>query len=206
MNFLQSQPRAGLVPMVVSQEANGSERAMDIFSRLLQERVICLYDQVNSVTAGLVIAQLLFLESEDADKDITLYIDSPGGVITDGLAIYDTMQFIKPDVATMCVGMAASMGSFLLAGGAPGKRYCLPNSTVLIHQPLGGAQGQCSDIQLQAKRIQYLKDKMNGLYLKHTCGKRTLEQIVAATDRDNSLTAEEALDFGLIDEILTKRV
>lgn len=193
------------MPMVISQDEKGMERAMDIYSRLLADRIICLYDEVNSVTAGLIISQLLFLEAQDPDKDITLYIDSPGGVITDGLAIYDTMQFIKPDVSTVCVGMAASMGSFLLAGGAAGKRYSLPNSTVLIHQPLGGAKGQCADIQIQAQRIQFLRDKMTGLYVKHCCGKKTYDEIYAATDRDNSLTAEQALEYGLIDRIVSSR-
>lgn len=197
-------PQSALVPMVITKEGN-MERSMDLYSRLMADRIISLNDQVNSVTAGIIINQLLFLEAEDPNKDIFFYINSPGGVITDGLAIYDTMQLIKPDVSTIVTGMAASMGSFLLAGGAAGKRYSLPNSTVLIHQPLGGAQGQCSDIQIQAKRIQYLKEKMAYLYEKHCCGKKTYDEIIAATDRDNSLTPEEALDFGLIDQIIENR-
>jgi ATP-dependent Clp protease protease subunit len=197
-----SNPLAALVPMVVEQTSKG-ERSYDIYSRLLKERVIFLTGQVEDNMANLIVAQLLFLESESPDKDIFLYINSPGGVITAGMAIYDTMQFIKPDVSTVCMGMAASMGSFLLAGGAKGKRYCLPNSKVMIHQPLGGFQGQASDIEIHANEIIKTKRRMNELLAYHT-GK-SYEQISKDTDRDNYLTAEESKEYGLVDDILTNR-
>ncbi|MDP2195701.1 MAG: ATP-dependent Clp endopeptidase proteolytic subunit ClpP [Rhodocyclaceae bacterium] len=192
----------GMVPMVIETSGRG-ERAYDIFSRLLKERVIFLVGPVNDMTANLVVAQLLFLESENPDKDIYLYINSPGGAVTAGMAIYDTMQFIKPDVSTLCIGQAASMGAFLLAAGAPGKRYCLPNSRVMIHQPLGGFQGQASDIAIHAQEILKIKGKLNELLGFHT-GK-TLEQIEKDTDRDNFLSAAEAQAYGLIDSVLDKR-
>lgn len=191
-----------LVPTVIEQTGRG-ERAYDIFSRLLNDRIIMLYDEVNSTTAGLVVAQLLFLEGQDPDKDISLYINSPGGVITDGMAIYDTMQYIKCDVSTICTGMAASMGSFLLAGGTKGKRYCLPNSTVLIHQPLGGTgRAQASDIDIAAKQIIKTKEKMNRMLSEMTG--QPYETICHDTDRDNYMTAEEALAYGLVDKIIDK--
>ena len=199
-------PSASLVPVVVSPDEKGGERSYDLFSRLMKDRIIVLNDQVNSVTAGIIVAQLLFLEADNPDKDITFYINSPGGSISDGLSIYDTMQFIKPDVVTIVTGMAASMGSFLLAGGAAGKRYALPNATVMIHQPLSGFNGQCSDVQIHAKHTQYLKEKLTRMYTDHNCGKKTYEEMVAACDRDNFLTPEEALEFGIIDEIVSKRV
>ncbi|CAG9297017.1 ATP-dependent Clp endopeptidase proteolytic subunit ClpP [Celerinatantimonas diazotrophica] len=197
-----SNPLAALVPMVVEQTSKG-ERSYDIYSRLLKERVIFLTGQVEDNMANLIVAQLLFLESESPDKDIFLYINSPGGVITAGMAIYDTMQFIKPDVSTVCMGMAASMGSFLLAGGAKGKRYCLPNSKVMIHQPLGGFQGQASDIEIHANEIIKTKRRMNELLAYHTG--QSYEQISKDTDRDNYLTAEESKEYGLVDDILTNR-
>jgi ATP-dependent Clp protease, protease subunit len=197
------EPRAlGLVPMVIEQSGRG-ERAYDIYSRLLKERVVFLVGPVNEGTANLVVAQMLFLESENPDKDIHFYINSPGGSIAAGMAIYDTMQFIKPDVSTLCVGMAASMGAFLLAAGAKGKRFCLPNSTVMIHQPMGGFQGQASDIEIHARYIMSLKERMNRLLAGHT-GK-SVEQVARDTDRDNFLTAEDSLEYGLIDRILQKR-
>ena len=192
----------GLVPMVVEQSGRG-ERAYDIYSRLLKERVIFLVGPVNDATANLVVAQMLFLESENPDKDIYFYINSPGGSVSAGLAIYDTMQFIKPDVSTLCIGQAASMGAFLLTAGAKGKRYCLPNSRVMIHQPLGGFQGQASDIEIHAKEILYLKARLNDMLAKHT-GK-TLEEIDRDTDRDNFMSAEESVNYGLIDKVLTSR-
>ena len=191
-----------LVPMVVEQTSRG-ERAYDIYSRLLKERVVFLVGPVDEATANLVVAQMLFLESENPDKDINFYINSPGGSIAAGFAIYDTMQFIKPDVSTMCVGMAASMGAFLLAAGAKGKRLALPNSTVLIHQPLGGFQGQASDVAIHAKYILSLRERLNRLFAQH-CGK-PIEQIERDTDRDNFLTAQEALEYGLIDKVLQSR-
>lgn len=191
-----------LVPVVIEQTSRG-ERSYDIYSRLLKDRIIFLNEEVNSVSAGLVVAQLLFLESEDPKKDISLYINSPGGSITDGMAIYDTMQYVKCDVSTICVGMAASMGSFLLAGGAKGKRYALPNAEVLIHQPLGGAQGQATEIQIAAEHILKTKEKMNRLLSEFTG--QPYEKLVQDTDRDNWLTAEEAKEYGLVDSIITNK-
>jgi ATP-dependent Clp protease protease subunit len=192
----------GLIPMVIEQSGRG-ERAYDIYSRLLKERVIFLVGPVNDATANLVVAQLLFLESENPDKDIYFYINSPGGSVSAGLAIYDTMQFIKPDVSTLCVGQAASMGAFLLAAGAKGKRYCLPNSRVMIHQPMGGFQGQASDIEIHAKEILYLRAKLNEIMAKHTG--QPIERIERDTDRDNFLSGAEAVDYGLVDKVLTNR-
>ena len=193
---------SGLVPMVVEQTPRG-ERAFDIYSRLLKERIIFLTGPIDDYISNLVIAQLLFLESENPEKDISIYINSPGGIISSGLAIYDTMQFVKPEVATLCVGQAASMGSLLLAGGAAGKRFALPNSRVMIHQPLGGFQGQASDIELHAKEILVMKQKVNEILAKHT-GK-TLKKIEQDTDRDNFLNADEAKSYGIIDDILDSR-
>lgn len=192
----------GLVPMVIETSGRG-ERAYDIYSRLLKERVIFLVGPVNDATANLVVAQLLFLESENPDKDIYLYINSPGGSVTSGLAIYDTMQFIKPDVSTLCVGQAASMGAFLLAAGAAGKRYCLPNSRVMIHQPMGGFQGQASDIEIHAKEILFIKQRLNEMLAKHTG--QPLDSIERDTDRDNFLSANAAVEYGLVDKVLTSR-
>ncbi len=192
----------GLVPMVVEQSGRG-ERAYDIFSRLLKERVIFLVGPVTEDTANLVVAQLLFLESENPDKDISLYINSPGGSVSAGLAIYDTMQFIKADVSTTCIGIAASMGAFLLSAGAKGKRYSLPNSRVMIHQPSGGASGQASDIEIQAKEILYLRRQLNEMMSRHTG--QPIEIIEKDTDRDNFMSAEEARQYGLIDRVLTTR-
>ena len=191
-----------LVPMVVEQTSRG-ERSFDIYSRLLQDRVIFLSDEVNDVTASLVVAQLLFLESQDPDKDIVLYINSPGGSITAGMAIYDTMNYIKCDVSTVCIGMAASMGAFLLAAGAEGKRLALPNSEIMIHQPLGGMQGQASDIKIHADRIIKMRRTLNEILAKQT-GK-PVEQIERDTERDNFLSALEAKEYGLIDEVIDKR-
>ncbi len=190
-----------LVPMVIEQ-TNRGERSYDIFSRLLKDRIIFLGEEVNDVTASLVVAQMLFLESEDPEKDISLYINSPGGSITAGMAIYDTMQYIKCDVSTICVGMAASMGAFLLAAGAKGKRFVLPNSEVMIHQPLGGMQGQASDIKIHADRIIQMRTKLNTI-LSEVTGK-PLEIIEKDTDRDNFLTAQQAVEYGLVDKIITK--
>ncbi len=192
----------GLVPMVIETSGRG-ERAYDIYSRLLRERVIFLVGPVNDATANLVVAQLLFLESENPDKDIHLYINSPGGSVTAGLAIYDTMQFIKPDVSTLCIGQAASMGAFLLTAGAKGKRYCLPNSRVMIHQPMGGFQGQASDIEIHAKEILYLKQRLNQMMADHTG--QPIERIERDTDRDNFLSATEAVEYGIVDRVLEKR-
>lgn len=192
----------GLVPMVVEQSGRG-ERAYDIYSRLLKERVIFLVGEVNDATANLVVAQMLFLESENPDKDIHFYINSPGGSVSAGMAIYDTMQFIKPDISTLCIGQAASMGAFLLTAGAQGKRFCLPNSRVMIHQPLGGFRGQASDIEIHAKEILYLKARLNEMLAKHS-GK-TLEEIARDTDRDNFMGAEEAVKYGLVDKVLSSR-
>ncbi|MGV3654430.1 MAG: ATP-dependent Clp endopeptidase proteolytic subunit ClpP [Noviherbaspirillum sp.] len=192
----------GMVPMVIEQSGRG-ERAYDIYSRLLKERVIFLVGPVNDHTANLIVAQMLFLESENPDKDISLYINSPGGSVSAGLAIYDTMQFIKPDVSTLCTGLAASMGAFLLAAGARGKRYSLPNSRIMIHQPLGGAQGQAADIEIQAREILYLRERLN-LILAEKTG-RSVEQISRDTDRDNFMSAEQAADYGMIDKVLTNR-
>ena len=193
---------SGLVTMVVEQTPRG-ERAFDIYSRLLKERIIFLTGPIDDYISNLVIAQLLFLESENPEKDISIYINSPGGIISSGLAIYDTMQFVKPEVATLCVGQAASMGSLLLAGGAAGKRFALPNSRVMIHQPLGGFQGQASDIEIHAKEILMMKQKVNEILAKHT-GK-TLKKIEQDTDRDNFLNADEAKSYGIIDDILDSR-
>jgi ATP-dependent Clp protease protease subunit len=192
----------GLVPMVIEQSGRG-ERAYDIYSRLLKERVVFLVGPVNEVTANLIVAQLLFLESENPDKDISFYINSPGGSVTAGMAIYDTMQFIKPDVSTLCIGQAASMGALLLTAGAKGKRYCLPNSRVMIHQPMGGFQGQASDIEIHAREILFLKEKLNQIMAKHTG--QTVEKIARDTDRDNFLSADEAKEYGLVDRILSSR-
>ncbi len=191
-----------LVPMVVEQTSRG-ERSYDIYSRLLKERIIFLGDQVTDLTASLVVAQLLFLEAEDPDKDIQLYINSPGGSVTAGMAIYDTMNFVKCDVSTICMGMAASMGAFLLSGGTKGKRYALPNAEIMIHQPLGGAQGQATEIEIAAKHILKTKEKLNKI-LADNCGK-PYDEIAAATDRDNWMSAEEAKEYGLIDAVITKR-
>ena len=192
----------GLVPMVIEQSARG-ERAFDIYSRLLKERVIFLVGQVEDYMANLVIAQLLFLESENPDKDIHLYINSPGGVVTSGLAIYDTMQFIKPDVSTLCIGQAASMGALLLAGGAAGKRYSLPHSRIMIHQPLGGFQGQASDIDIHAREILAVRDRLNRILANHTG--QAIDKIAGDTDRDNFMSGEDALNYGLIDKVLDRR-
>jgi ATP-dependent Clp protease protease subunit len=191
-----------LVPIVIEQTAKG-ERSFDIYSRLLKERVIFLTGQVEDHMANLIVAQLLFLESENPEKDIYIYINSPGGSVTAGLAIYDTMRYIKCDIATVCVGQAASMGAFLLSGGTKGKRYCLPNARVMIHQPLGGFQGQATDFEIHAREILTIKEKLNRLMAEHT-GK-TYEEIINGTERDNFLSAQQALDYGLVDTILTKR-
>lgn len=191
-----------LVPMVVEQTSRG-ERSYDIYSRLLKERVIFLTGQVEDHMANLVVAQLLFLESENPEKDIFLYINSPGGSVTAGMSIYDTMQYIKPDVSTVCMGQACSMGAFLLAGGAKGKRYCLPNSRVMIHQPLGGFQGQASDIQIHAQEILTIKQRLNNLLAEHTG--QPLEVIERDTDRDNFMAAQDAVNYGLVDAVLNKR-
>lgn len=191
-----------LVPMVIEQTARG-ERSFDIYSRLLKERIIFLVGEVNDYVSSLVCAQLLFLESENPQKDIYFYINSPGGVVTSGMAMYDTMQYIKPDVSTIVMGQACSMGSLLLAGGAKGKRYSLPNSRVMIHQPSGGARGQATDIEIQAREILTLRKRLNEIYVKHTG--QTLTAIEAAVERDNFMSPEDALKFGLIDEIVTQR-
>ena len=193
---------SSLIPMVVEQSARG-ERSYDIYSRLLKDRIIFLDGEITDDTASLVVAQLLFLESEDPDKDISLYINSPGGLITAGMAIYDTMNYIKPDVCTICVGMAASMGAFLLSSGAKGKRYVLPNAEVLIHQPLGGTSGQASDIKIAADHIIKLREKLNRIHAANTG--QPYEKIVQDTDRDNYLDAAEALEYGLVDKIVEKR-
>lgn len=193
---------SGLVPMVVEQSSRG-ERAYDIYSRLLKERVIFLVGQVEDHMANLIVAQMLFLESENPDKDIHLYINSPGGSVTAGLSIYDTMQFIKPDVSTMCIGQAASMGAFLLTAGAKGKRFCLPNSRTMIHQPSGGAQGQATDIHIQSQEILKIKQRLNNLMAKHTG--QSVDKVTEDTERDNFMSAEESKDYGLIDEVLDKR-
>jgi ATP-dependent Clp protease protease subunit len=197
------EPRGlGLVPMVIEQSGRG-ERAYDIYSRLLKERVVFLVGPVNEVTANLVVAQLLFLESENPDKDISFYINSPGGSVSAGLAIYDTMQFVKPDVSTLCVGQAASMGALLLTAGAKGKRFCLPNSRVMIHQPMGGFQGQASDIEIHAKEILFLKAKLNEIMARHTG--QAIDVVEKDTDRDNFLSAVQAVDYGLVDKVLVSR-
>lgn len=199
---LDVQNAGGLVPIVVEQSARG-ERSYDIYSRLLKERVIFLVGPVEDYMANLVVAQLLFLESENPDKDIHLYINSPGGSVTAGMSIYDTMQFIKPDVSTMCIGQAASMGAFLLAAGAEGKRYCLPNSRNMIHQPSGGAQGQASDIHIQAQEILKIRERLNERLAFHTG--QSIEKIAEDTERDNFMNAEESKEYGLIDAVLDKR-
>jgi ATP-dependent Clp protease protease subunit len=192
----------GMVPIVIEQSGRG-ERAYDIYSRLLRDRVIFLVGPVTEQTANLVVAQMLFLESENPDKDIALYINSPGGSVYAGMAIFDTMQFIKPDISTICVGMAASMGAFLLAAGAKGKRFALPNSRIMIHQPSGGSQGQASDIEIQAREILYLRERLNGILAERTG--QPIERIARDTDRDNFMSAEDAVSYGLIDKIFVKR-
>jgi len=192
----------GYIPMVVEQSGRG-ERAYDIYSRLLKERVIFLVGPVDDMTANLVVAQLLFLEAENPDKDISLYINSPGGSVTAGMAIYDTMQFIKPDVSSLCIGQAASMGALLLTAGAKNKRFCLPNSRVMIHQPLGGFQGQASDIEIHAKEILYLKDKLNRILSQHTG--QDIKTISKDTDRDNFMSSEDAVKYGLVDKVINER-
>jgi ATP-dependent Clp protease protease subunit len=193
---------SGLVPMVVEQSSRG-ERAYDIYSRLLKERIIFLVGQVEDHMANLIVAQMLFLESENPDKDIHLYINSPGGSVTAGMSIYDTMQFIKPDVSTMCIGQAASMGAFLLTAGADGKRFCLPNSRTMIHQPSGGAQGQATDIHIQSQEILKIKERLNRLMAQHTG--QSIEKVTEDTERDNFMSAEESKDYGLVDQVLDKR-
>ena len=201
MNGSNLDPISQLVPMVIEQTSRG-ERSFDIYSRLLKDRVIFLVGQVEDHMANLIVAQMLFLESENPDKDIHLYINSPGGVVTAGMAIYDTMQFIKPDVSTMCMGQACSMGSFLLAGGAKGKRFCLPNSRVMIHQPLGGFQGQASDVEIHAEEMIKTKRKLNEM-LAHHCG-RSVEELTKDTDRDNFMSAQEAMEYGLVAKVNSK--
>ncbi len=206
LTFMQGQQdieaAGGLVPMVVEQTSRG-ERAYDIYSRLLKERIIFLVGPVEDHMANLVVAQLLFLEAENPDKDIHLYINSPGGSVTAGMSIYDTMQFIKPDVSTTCLGQAASMGALLLAGGAAGKRYCLPHSRVMIHQPLGGFRGQASDIEIHAREILYIRERLNQVLAHHTG--QPLDIIARDTDRDNFMSGEEAVKYGLIDQVVSKR-
>jgi ATP-dependent Clp protease protease subunit len=198
-----SEPRGlGLIPMVIEQSGRG-ERAYDIYSRLLKERVVFLVGPVTEVTANLIVAQLLFLESENPDKEISFYINSPGGSVSDGLAIYDTMQFVKPNVSTLCIGGAASMGALLLAAGAKGKRFCLPNSRVMIHQPMGGFQGQASDVEIHAREILNRKAKLNEIFAKHTG--QDLKTVERDTDRDNFLSAEQALTYGIVDKVLSSR-
>ncbi|SHL95037.1 ATP-dependent Clp endopeptidase proteolytic subunit ClpP [Vreelandella subglaciescola] len=202
MSELDIQNAGGLVPMVVEQSAKG-ERSYDIYSRLLKERVIFLVGPVEDYSANLIVAQLLFLESENPDKDIHLYINSPGGSVTAGMSIYDTMQFIKPDVSTVCIGQAASMGALLLAGGAAEKRFCLPNSRMMIHQPLGGYQGQASDIEIHTREILGIRERLNHILAHHTGQK--IETVSSDTDRDNFMSAEQASEYGLIDAVLDKR-
>ena len=192
-----------LVPYVIEQTSRG-ERSYDIYSRLLKDRIIFLGEEVTDVSASLIVAQMLFLESEDPGKDIQLYINSPGGSVTAGMAIYDTMNYVKCDVSTICMGMAASMGAFLLAGGAKGKRFALPNAEIMIHQPSGGAQGQATDIEIHAREILYLRERLNGILADNT-GK-SVEQVARDTERDNFMSANEAKDYGLIDDVLTKRM
>lgn len=201
--ILSPEAAGGLVPIVIEQTARG-ERSFDIYSRLLKERVIFLVGQVEDYSANLVVAQLLFLESENPDKDIHLYINSPGGSVTAGMSIYDTMQFIKPDVSTMCIGQAASMGALLLTGGTHGKRYCLPHSRMMIHQPLGGFQGQASDFDIHAREILSIREKLNKVLAHHTG--QPLEKVQLDTDRDNFLSANDAVSYGLIDKVLSTRV
>ena len=202
INNMETPQSLGLIPMVIEQSGRG-ERSYDIYSRLLKERVIFLIGPVNDMTANLVVAQLLFLEAENPDKDISLYINSPGGSVTAGMSIYDTMQFVKPDVSTLCIGQAASMGAFLLAAGAKGKRLSLPNSRVMIHQPSGGFSGQSTDIQIQAKEIMYLREKLNAILANHTG--RSAEEIDRDTERDNFMSAEESVKYGMIDKVITNR-
>ncbi len=201
-SLISPQAAGGLVPMVIEQTARG-ERSYDIYSRLLKERVIFLVGQVEDYMANLIVAQLLFLESENPDKDIHLYINSPGGSVTAGMSIYDTMQFIKPDVSTLCIGQAASMGALLLTGGAADKRFCLPHSRMMIHQPLGGFQGQASDIDIHAKEILLIREKLNKILAYHTG--QSVETVAKDTDRDNFLSADAAVDYGLIDQVLSNR-
>ena len=201
-NFALDTQMLGMVPMVIEQSGRG-ERAYDIYSRLLKERVIFLVGPVNDHVANLIVAQMLFLESENPDKDISLYINSPGGSVSAGMAIFDTMQFIKPDVSTLCTGLAASMGAFLLAAGAKGKRFSLPNSRIMIHQPLGGAQGQAADIEIQAREILYLRERLNQILAEKTG--RSVEQISKDTDRDNFMSADQATEYGMIDRVLINR-
>jgi len=198
-----NEPRGlGLIPMVIEQSGRG-ERAYDIYSRLLKERVVFLVGPVTEVTANLIVAQLLFLESDNPDKEISFYINSPGGSVSDGLAIYDTMQFVKPNVSTLCIGQAASMGALLLAAGAKGKRFCLPNSRVMIHQPMGGFQGQASDVEIHAREILNRKAKLNEIFARHTG--QDLKTVERDTDRDNFLSAEQALSYGIVDKVLSSR-
>jgi ATP-dependent Clp protease protease subunit len=192
----------GMVPIVIEQSGRG-ERAYDIYSRLLRDRVVFVVGPINDMTANLVVAQLLFLESENPDKDISLYINSPGGSVYSGMAIYDTMQFVKPDVSTICVGMAASMGAFLLAAGAKGKRYALPNSRIMIHQPSGGSQGQATDIEIQAREILYLRERINAILAERTG--QAVDRIAKDTDRDNFMSADDAVSYGLVDKIFVMR-
>lgn len=202
-NMRDMEPKnLGLIPMVIETSGRG-ERAYDIYSRLLKERVVFLVGPVTEVTANLVVAQFLFLESENSEKDIHFYINSPGGMVSAGLAIYDTMQYIKPDVSTLCIGQAASMGALLLTAGAKGKRYCLPNSRVMIHQPLGGFQGQASDIEIHAREILYLKARLNEIMAKHA--ERPVSDLEKDTDRDNFMSAVESVNYGLVDAVLTHR-
>ena len=202
VNNTQEPQGLGYIPMVIEQSGRG-ERSYDIYSRLLKERVIFLVGPVNDMTANVVVAQLLFLEAENPDKDISLYINSPGGSVTAGMSIYDTMQFVKPDVSTLCIGQAASMGAFLLAAGTKGKRFSLPNSRVMIHQPSGGFSGQSSDIQIQAKEIMYLREKLNAILASHTG--RSAEEIDRDTERDNFMSAEESVKYGMIDRVIATR-
>ena len=200
--FSEDPQALGLVPMVVEQTSRG-ERSFDIYSRLLKERVIFIVGAIEDHMANLIVAQLLFLESENPDKDVHLYINSPGGSVTAGLSIYDTMRFIKPDVSTMCIGQAASMGAFLLSGGTKGKRYILPNARTMIHQPSGGAQGQATDIEIQAKEILFLRERLNSLLADHTG--QTMEVIERDTERDRFMSAEQSVEYGLVDEVITSR-
>ena len=202
MQMPDIQAAGGLVPMVIEQSARG-ERAYDIYSRLLKERVIFMVDQVEDYMANLIVAQLLFLEAENPDKDIHLYINSPGGSVTAGMSIYDTMQFIKPDVSTICIGQACSMGALLLAGGAAGKRYCLPHSRMMIHQPLGGFQGQASDIEIHAREILTIRERLNKILADHTG--QPIDVIARDTDRDNFMSGDDAVKYGLIDQVLSQR-
>jgi ATP-dependent Clp protease protease subunit len=202
MTNIITEPQSALVPMVIEQTPRG-ERSYDIYSRLLKENVIFMVGQVEDHMANLIVAQMLFLEAENPEKDIFLYINSPGGSVTAGMAIYDTMNFIKPDVSTVCIGQAASMGAFLLSAGAKGKRYCLPNARVMIHQPLGGFQGQASDFEIHAKEILSIKEKMNRLMAQHTG--QDYEKVAKDTDRDNFLSAQDSVDYGLVDAVMTNR-